>query len=119
VQSAIILLLISEMIATLGVAAVTLYVFRRRDRERFLLWFGLFSMLYAAVLILRNSAFRLGFGQPQAIGLAIDHVIILSTAVPGLCYLRICPARWRQRKGRLDSSLRRSISLEVDLSRTN
>jgi sigma-B regulation protein RsbU (phosphoserine phosphatase) len=84
VRSAIILLLISELTATLGVAAVTLYVFRRRDRERFLLWFGLFSILYAAVLILRNTALRLGFGQPQAIGLAIDHVISLSTAVPGL-----------------------------------
>jgi hypothetical protein len=76
--------MISEIIATLGAAAVTLYAFRRRDRERFLLWFGLFSMLYAAVLVLRNTAFRLGFGQPQSIGLAIDHLISLSTAVPGL-----------------------------------
>ena len=83
-QNAIILLLISEMIATLGVAAVTLYVFRRRDRERFLLWFGLFSILYAAVLILRNTAFRLGFGQPGAFGLAVDHVSSLATAIPGL-----------------------------------
>ena len=41
-RSAILLLLISEMIATLGVAAVILYGFRRRDREKFLLWFGLF-----------------------------------------------------------------------------
>jgi phosphoserine phosphatase RsbU/P len=84
VQSAIILLLISEMIATLGVAAVALYIFRRRDRERFLLWFGLFSILYAVVLIVRNSAFQLGFGQPHAIGLAVDHLISLSTAIPGL-----------------------------------
>lgn len=83
-RSALSLLLISETIATLGVAAVILYIFRRRDREKFLLWFGLFSILYAVVLIVRNSAFRLGFGQPQAIGLAIDHLISLSTAVPGL-----------------------------------
>ena len=84
VRSTIALLLISDVIATLGVAAVTLYVFRRRDRERYLLWFGLFSILYAIVLIVRNSAFRLGFGQPQAIGLAVDHLISLSTVVPGL-----------------------------------
>ena len=83
-RSAIILLLISEVIAALGVAAVTLYAFRRRDRERFLFWFGLFSILYATVLIARNSAFRLGFGQPQAIGLAVDHLISLATVVPGL-----------------------------------
>ena len=83
-RSAIVLLLISDVIAAFGVAAVTLHAFRRRDRERFLLWFGLFSILYAAVLIARNSAFRLGFGQPQAIGLAVEHLISLSTAVPGL-----------------------------------
>jgi sigma-B regulation protein RsbU (phosphoserine phosphatase) len=84
VRSTIALLLISDVIATLGIAAVTLYVFRRRDGERFLLWFGLFSILYATVLIVRNSAFRLGFGQPHAIGLAIEHVVSLVTVVPGL-----------------------------------
>ena len=83
-RSAILLLLISELMATLGVAAVILYGFRRRDREKFLLWFGLFSILYAIVLIVRNSVFRLGFGQPQAIGLAVDHIIGLCTVVPGL-----------------------------------
>jgi phosphoserine phosphatase RsbU/P len=83
-RSAIFLLLISETIATLGVAAVILYGFRRRDREKFLLWLGLFSILYAIILIVRNSAFRMGFGQPQAIGLALDHIIGLSTVVPGL-----------------------------------
>jgi sigma-B regulation protein RsbU (phosphoserine phosphatase) len=84
VRSAITLLLISDVIATLGAAAVTLYAFRRRDREKFLLWFGLFSILYAVLLIVRNSAFRLGFGQPQAIGLFVEHLISLATAVPGL-----------------------------------
>jgi phosphoserine phosphatase RsbU/P len=49
-----------------------------------MLWFGLFSILYAIVLIVRNSAFRMGFGQPQAIGLAVDHIIGLSTVVAGL-----------------------------------
>ena len=83
-RSAIILLLISDNIATFGVAAVTLYAFRRRAHERFLLWFGLFSILYSVVLIIRNSAFQLGFGEPQAIGLAVDHILSLATVVPGL-----------------------------------
>jgi sigma-B regulation protein RsbU (phosphoserine phosphatase) len=77
-------LLISDIIATLGGAAVILYAFRRRSQERFLLWFGLFSILYAVVLIVRNPALRAGFGQPHAIGLAVDHLISLSTVVPGL-----------------------------------
>lgn len=84
VRSAIALLLISDVIATLGVAAITLYIFRRREHERFLLWFGLFSMLYAFVLTVRNSVFRLGFGQPHAIGVAIEHLVSLSTVIPGL-----------------------------------
>lgn len=84
VRSTIALLLISDVIATLGVAAVTLFVFRRRDRERFLLWFGLFSILYATVLTVRNSAFQLGFGRPQAMGLAVEHFISLATVIPGL-----------------------------------
>jgi sigma-B regulation protein RsbU (phosphoserine phosphatase) len=84
VRSAITLLLISQIIATLGAAAITLSIFRRRDGERFLLWFGLFSILYASVLTVRNSVFRQGFGQPLAIGLAVEHIISLATVIPGL-----------------------------------
>jgi sigma-B regulation protein RsbU (phosphoserine phosphatase) len=84
VRSAITLLLISDLIATLGAAAVILYAFRRRGHERFLLWFGLFSILYAFVLTVRNSAFRLAFGQPHAIAIAVEHFISLSAVIPGL-----------------------------------
>ena len=83
-RSAITLLLISAVIATLGGAAITLYAFRRREHEKFLLWFGLFSILYAMVLIVRNSALQMAFGHPQAIGLAVEHLISLSTVVPAL-----------------------------------
>ena len=83
-RAAVTLLIVSTFIATLGGAAVTVYAFRWRRRERFLLWFGLFSILYGIVLIVRNSVFRLGFGQPQGIGLSLERLISLSTIVPGL-----------------------------------
>lgn len=83
-RSAITLLLISTLIATLGAGAVILYGFRRRGHERFLLWFGLFSILYAFVLTLRNSVFQLAFGHPNAIGIAVEHFISLSAVIPGL-----------------------------------
>lgn len=83
-RAAVTLLIVSAFIATLGGAAVTVYAFRWRRRERFLLWFGLFSILYGIVLIVRNSVFRLGFGQPQGIGLSLERLISLSTIVPGL-----------------------------------
>ena len=83
-RDAVTLLIVGAVIATLGVAAATVYVFRRRIRERFLLWFGLFSILYGIVLVVRSSAFRLGFGQPETIGLSVERLISLSTIVPAL-----------------------------------
>jgi len=84
VRSAIILLIVGAVIATFGAVAVTVYAFRRRAHERFLLWFGLFSILYGIVLVVRNSAFRLGFGQPEGIELSVERLINLSTILPGL-----------------------------------
>jgi sigma-B regulation protein RsbU (phosphoserine phosphatase) len=84
VRSAITLLIVGVVVATLGAAAVTVYVFRRRTHERFLLWFGLFSILYGIVLVVRNSAFRLGFGRPGDIEISVERLISLSTSVPGL-----------------------------------
>jgi sigma-B regulation protein RsbU (phosphoserine phosphatase) len=84
VRPAITLLIVSTVIVALGAAAVTVYAIRLRHREKFLLWFGLFSILYGLVLVVRNSVFRLGFGQPQNIGLDIERLIALSAIVPGL-----------------------------------
>ncbi len=95
-RGAITLLIVGSVISTLGAAAVTLYAFRRRARERFLLWFGLFSVLYGTVLVVRNSVFRLAFGQPHSIGLFVDRLINLSTIVPGLLLLEEFYGRgWR------------------------
>jgi phosphoserine phosphatase RsbU/P len=84
VRAAITLLIVSTVIVALGAAAVSVYAIRLRHREKFLLWFGLFSILYGVVLVVRNSVFRLGFGQPQNIGLSLERLIALSTIVPGL-----------------------------------
>jgi phosphoserine phosphatase RsbU/P len=84
VESAIALLIVGTVIATLGAAAIVVHLFRRRAQERFLLWFSLFSILYGAILVVRNSAFRLAFGQPQAVGISIERLVSLATIVPGL-----------------------------------
>ena len=83
-RAAITLLIVSAVIVALGAAAVTVYAIRLRHREKFLLWFGLFSILYGLVLMVRNSVFRLGFGQPHNIGAYAERLIGLSTIVPGL-----------------------------------
>jgi len=84
VQSAIALLIVGAVIATLGAAAIVVHVFRRRAHERFLLWFGLFSILYGTVLVVRNPVFRLGFGQPQEDWIVVERLLSLVTIVPGL-----------------------------------
>jgi phosphoserine phosphatase RsbU/P len=84
VRGAITLLIVSTVIATLGGVGFIVYAFRRRRREKFLLWFGLFSILYGFVLAVRNSAFRLSFGQPQGIELSFERLISLLTIVPAL-----------------------------------
>ena len=83
-QSAIALLVVGTVIATLGAAAIIVHVFRRRTHEQFLLWFGLFSILYGTVLVVRNPVFRLGFGQPPELWIAIERLINLATIIPGL-----------------------------------
>ena len=83
-QSAIDLLIVGAVIATLGAAAIIVHVFRRRAHERFLLWFGLFSILYGTVLVVRNPVFRLGFGQPPEVWIVIERLLNLATIVPGL-----------------------------------
>ncbi|MDT7817791.1 MAG: hypothetical protein QOJ42_7707, partial [Acidobacteriaceae bacterium] len=83
-RAAITLLIASTLIVALGAAAVTVYAIRVRHREKFLLWFGLFAILYGLVLIVRNSVFRLGFGEPQDFAVYVERLIALSTIVPGL-----------------------------------
>ena len=81
-RGAITLLIVGSVIVTLGSSAVFVSAFRRRVRERFLLWFGLFSILYGIALVVRNSAFRLGFGQPQSVGLSVERLLTLSNNRP-------------------------------------
>ena len=84
VRASITHLIASTVIMALGAAAVTVYAIRLRHREKFLLWFGLFSFLYGLVLISRNSVFRLAFGEPRSAGLYAERLVALSTIVPGL-----------------------------------
>ena len=96
VQSAIALLIVGTMISTLGAAAIVVHVFRRRVHERFLLWFGLFSILYGTVLIVRNPVFRLVFGQPQEAWISIERLLSLATIIPGFFLLEEFYGRgWR------------------------
>ncbi len=83
-RTAITILMVSTVIVTLGTAALMFYASRRKVREKSVLWFGLFSILYGVVLVVRNPAFRQGFGQPDAIELSIESLTSWLMIVPGL-----------------------------------
>jgi phosphoserine phosphatase RsbU/P len=100
VRSSIAILIVGSVIATLGAAAIVVHLFRRRVPERFLLWFGLFSISYGFVLVVRNEVFRLGFGDPGEVGVSTERLISLATAVPGLLLLEEFYGRgWRSSIG--------------------
>jgi hypothetical protein len=84
VRSAITLLIVGAVIVTLRCRCCHCVCLSARAHERFLLWFSLFSILDGIVLVARNSAFRLGFGQPERIELSVERLIGFSTSVPGL-----------------------------------
>jgi hypothetical protein len=67
VRAAIALPIVSEVIVELGHSCCSHLCHSVAAPEKFLLWLGLFSILYGLVLIDGESVFRLGLGQPQNI----------------------------------------------------
>jgi sigma-B regulation protein RsbU (phosphoserine phosphatase) len=83
-RSDVFLLIVGTMIATLGSGAIVTYAFWRKSHQRVLLWFGLFAAPYGAILILRSSAFQLGFGAPTTFGRIAERLVAFWTIVPAL-----------------------------------
>lgn len=83
-RSDVSLLIVGTAITTLGCGAIAVSAFLRRSRERVLLWFGLFAAPYGAILIVRNSLFQAGFGQPKTLALFAERLVGFWTIVPAL-----------------------------------
>jgi sigma-B regulation protein RsbU (phosphoserine phosphatase) len=83
-RSDVLLLIVGTAIATLGSCAIVVHAFRRKQRERVLLWFGLFAAPYGVILILRSSVFQLGFGQPETFGRFAERLVAFWTIIPAL-----------------------------------
>ena len=82
-RAAITLLIVSTVIMALGAAAVTVYAIQLGTGE-IPVWFGLFSILYGLVLVVRNSVLRSGLRATAGSGLHVERLIALSAIVPGL-----------------------------------
>jgi phosphoserine phosphatase RsbU/P len=78
------LVILGAIIAAIGFAAIVGRLFRRRRRERFLLWFGLFAGPYGARLLTKTLTFQLAFGQPQRFWMFVGAFVDLGVTVPAL-----------------------------------
>ncbi|MCU1260754.1 MAG: serine/threonine-protein phosphatase [Bryobacterales bacterium] len=80
----VMLLIMGTVIATIGLAAIVVHVFRWRPGERVLLWLGLFAVPYGLSLIVKTSPFQPGFGRQRSLWLFGERAIELSMTVPAL-----------------------------------
>ena len=78
------LVVLGSVIAAIGLAALVIAVFRRRSRERVLLWFGLFAGPYGVRLLANSLAFQLAFGHLQTFWLIMFRLVDFATIVPAL-----------------------------------
>ncbi len=82
--SDVFILIVGTAIATLGSVAIIAHASWRESHQRVLLWFGLFAAPYGVILILRNSAFQLGFGAPTNFGRIAERLVAFWTVIPAL-----------------------------------
>jgi sigma-B regulation protein RsbU (phosphoserine phosphatase) len=78
------LVIVGSVVAAIGLGAVIVQVFRRRSRERFLLWFGLFACPYGVRLLAKTTTFQLAFGQPQRFWPFLGAFLDLAIIIPAL-----------------------------------
>jgi phosphoserine phosphatase RsbU/P len=90
-------IVIGVAILTFGLAGLTLFVFRRKTGDRSLLYFSLFSFLYAIRLIFRQRLIHTAIPVSQAFwnysDLLIDNFIVLPLT---LFLIEVVEARWKR-----------------------
>jgi len=85
---------VSAALLTFSFAATALFFFRRRVRERILLYFALFCFLYAVRMLAGCTLVRTLFHQPNVFWVYVIWVITCTILVPfGLFFHQVMPER--------------------------
>src|SRR5437868_3091399 len=94
---------IAAAVALLSIAfvAIALFLFRRKTRDRTLIYFGLFCSLYAIRLLAGMAFFRSLFDEPRTFWGYVDWVITCTILIPfGFFFYQVAndylrkPFRW-------------------------
>jgi sigma-B regulation protein RsbU (phosphoserine phosphatase) len=90
------LVILGSIIAAIGSGAVVVYLFRRRPRERFLFWFGLFACPYGIRLLTNTSMCRAAFGEPRLACQFAGAFVDLALMIPALLLFQVFYGKgWR------------------------
>ena len=88
---------IGAILLSIGLLATGIFLFRKQTRDRMLLYFGIFVILYAVRVFLREPTILSVFGIPPAIAGHIIRTITYTIALPILVlFLEVLQTRWRR-----------------------
>ena len=82
------MIIVGFILLAVGAAGLTLFFFRRKSRDFALIYFSIFSILYAVRLVLRMRVVRSLAGVSGSFGYHIDLWITFTLLIPFLLFLR-------------------------------
>jgi sigma-B regulation protein RsbU (phosphoserine phosphatase) len=88
---------IGAILLMIGFLAVGIFLFRKKATDRALFYFGLFVIVYAVRIFMREHPFLSVFGFPAALAHHLDRIITVTISLPALfLFLEVVQARWRR-----------------------
>jgi sigma-B regulation protein RsbU (phosphoserine phosphatase) len=88
---------IGAILFMIGILAVSIFLFRKKTTDRTLLYFGVFVILYAVRMFMREQLLFSAFGFPSAVAGHIDRTITVAIALPiQFLFMEIVQPRWRR-----------------------
>jgi phosphoserine phosphatase RsbU/P len=85
------------ILLTIGLIATGIFLFRKKNTDRTLLYFGVFVILYAVRIFVRNQPLLYVFAIPPTVGSHIERVITFTIILPSLfLFLEVVQARWHR-----------------------
>jgi phosphoserine phosphatase RsbU/P len=87
---------IAFILLTIGLSALAVYLFRRSANDRAALYFGVFVVLYAVRMFLREPPILSLIAIPPGVSSQVDHVITFCIGIPALLiFLQVMEKRWK------------------------
>ncbi len=88
---------IGAILLTIGLIAAGIFLLRKKNTDRTLLYFGVFVILYAVRIFVRVQPLLSAFAIPDGVALHIERAITFTIMLPSLfLFLEVVQARWHR-----------------------